>query len=238
MTGPRRTPNKATTTQPAESSRKAAHKSPLGWLPWLLLALLLLLIAGIIAALLLFNNDDDSVETADVSAGASAPAVAPVVPDVSTPDPDFSPPVVDVSSAPDASPPSVDQASPPAGATGQADLLVGQQDLLALSGGSLGGTESDAVTGTATVQSVVADSGFWVGPSADKRVYVFLTRQARGGQAESPFKVTAGQQIDITGTLLPTVAHQDVVDGVTDAEGRALLDRQGQYVSASKVDLG
>ncbi len=133
--------------------------------------------------------------------------------------------------------PSVQPSAPPVG-TGQADLLVGQQDLLALAGGSLGGTNSDAVTGSATVQSVVADSGFWVGPSAEKRVYVFLTREARGGQAESPFKVTAGQQIQITGTLLPIVAHQDVLDGVTDAEGRALLQRQGQYVSASKVDLG
>ena len=57
MTQPARTPNPATDSRPERSSKKVAHKKPLGFLPWLLLGLLALLLA----AVFLFINavDDD-----------------------------------------------------------------------------------------------------------------------------------------------------------------------------------
>lgn len=56
MTATERTPNRATTTQPARSSKRVARKSPLGWLPWALLGLLALLLALVF---LVINAIDD-----------------------------------------------------------------------------------------------------------------------------------------------------------------------------------
>lgn len=99
MTAPTSTPNRATSTHPERSSRRVAHKSPLGWLPWALLAALLLLLLlvglGIAAA-----NDDDSSRTATSSqsqadlgtatsgalVGGAGAAPAPVSAPVGNPD--------------------------------------------------------------------------------------------------------------------------------------------------------
>lgn len=231
MTQPVQTPNPATVTRPRASSRRVAHRSPFGWLPWLLLALLALLIAAVVWALVA-ADDDDSSPAARAPAPSTAPdvSVAPVVPPVVV-----VPPVLP-STAPSgigtpAAPPAV--APPPAAVP---DLRVGEQDLLALSGGPLTGTPSTAVAGTATVQSVVSDSGFWVGSSPTDRVFVWLTLQARGGRPESPFEVTAGQTVMLTGTLTP-LPDPDVTNGVTVAEGLPLLQQQGAFVAASTIEL-
>lgn len=56
MTTPTRTPNPATDSRPDRSSKKVAHKKPLGFLPWLLLGLLALLLT---AVFLVINAVDD-----------------------------------------------------------------------------------------------------------------------------------------------------------------------------------
>ena len=56
MAEPRTTENPATQTRPERSSKRVAHKSPLGWLPWALLGLLALLLALVF---LVINAIDD-----------------------------------------------------------------------------------------------------------------------------------------------------------------------------------
>ena len=86
------------------------------------------------------------------------------------------------------------------------------------------------------VQSVVADEGFWVGSDQARRVFVFLTLQARSRPGESPFQVRAGQSVDLTGTL-KAVPKDLTPFGVDEAEGAAQLRGQGHYVEATLVRL-
>ena len=58
MPTPIDTPNAGTTTKPERSSKRVAHKAPLGWLPWLALLLLALLIAAIVLALVAAHHHD------------------------------------------------------------------------------------------------------------------------------------------------------------------------------------
>ena len=57
MSTPTSTPNPATRTRPARSSRRVAHKKPLGWLPWALLGLLALLLAVVLLAINAVDDD-------------------------------------------------------------------------------------------------------------------------------------------------------------------------------------
>ena len=88
-----------------------------------------------------------------------------------------------------------------------------------------------------TVQSVVADEGFWVGQSEQSRAFIFLSPQARSKPGESPFQVKAGQQVDLTGVVKPVPADLTPF-GVDQAEGSGLLRSQGHYVEANSVRLG
>lgn len=58
---PERTPNPATSTRPERSSRRIAHKAPLGWLPWAALAL----IAGLIALAIWGAHEANESETSE-----------------------------------------------------------------------------------------------------------------------------------------------------------------------------
>lgn len=60
QTRPVATPNDATVTRPERSSKRVAHRSPLGWLPWLLLGLLALVTA--LTFLVINAVDDDGAE--------------------------------------------------------------------------------------------------------------------------------------------------------------------------------
>jgi hypothetical protein len=83
---------------------------------------------------------------------------------------------------------------------------------------------------------VVADEGFWVGSSAQDRVFIFLTPEARTRQGESPFQVRAGQRVTLEGSLKPVPA--DITPfGVDAAEGADQLRQQGQYVEATRIAL-
>jgi outer membrane protein OmpA-like peptidoglycan-associated protein len=86
MAGPVQTPNRATTTNPQRSSKRIAHKAPLGWLPWLALLLIALLLAGAIAALLALRDDDDSATPSSTAskAGTSSGASSGTSPVTST----------------------------------------------------------------------------------------------------------------------------------------------------------
>lgn len=122
------------------------------------------------------------------------------------------------------------------GASGAA-LSAGGQDLLAVQGGALAGLEGQRARGTATVESVVADEGFWVGNDASNRVFVFLTPEARRSAGESGFQVEAGQTVQLEGTVKGSSPEFAESAGVTDAEGSRQLVEQGAYVEATEVRL-
>jgi hypothetical protein len=110
-------------------------------------------------------------------------------------------------------------------------------DLIAASGGSLADREGQSVTGTATVESVVSDEGFWVGSGPEQRVFVFLTPEARQSQGESSFQVEAGQTVQLQGALVAVQTSPEIVEGVTADEGRDQLEQQAAYVRADAVQL-
>lgn len=245
MPAPTSTPNTATSTRPERSSRRTARKAPLGWLPWALLGLLALLVA---ATLLVINAvDDDGPDgpagdtLGQVNSGGSGidgqdgdGAVAGTEEDSGT---DSGTEGGSASAAPDAAPSAAPDAGAGAGAGGASLTADGQDLLAAAAGGSIAERAGQAVTGTATVESVVSDEGFWVGSSADDRVFVFLTPQARQSQGESGFQVTAGQTVSLGGAVTALEESPEVAEGVTAEEGADQLTSQGAYVRADSVEL-
>jgi hypothetical protein len=117
-------------------------------------------------------------------------------------------------------------------------LRAGEQDLAGLAaGGSLSGVVGQPVTGTATVESVVSDEGFWVGSGATDRVFVHLTAQARRSGGKSGFRVGAGQTVQLQGTAVPIAEVPDALAGVEAAEGLEQLRAHGVLVRADRVAL-
>ena len=238
MATPTRTPNAATTTRPERSSRRVAHKTPLGWLPWLLLGLLGLLLAGTLLLINAVDDDGPDGPTGDSlgqlnSEGSGLDGkdgngkIAGTEEDAATDG------GTGESSGADAG------ADAQAGAdAGGAALTADGQDLIAASGSSLAGRDGQAVTGSAVVESVVSDEGFWVGSGTDSRVFVFLTPQARQSQGESGFQVEAGQTVQVEGSMVSLDQAPDAVEGVTEDEGLSQLQQQGALVSADAVTLG
>ena len=181
-----------------ESSRRTDRKTPLGWLPWLLLGLLLL---TLLAAALLARAADGSADAQARSGDRAASS----------------------------------QDGGGAGRTGS--LTADGQDLLAVQGGRIGTLEGSQASGTARVESVVADEGFWVGSDAADRVFVFLTPEARRSAGESGFQVEPGQTVSLQGTVKASSAGFAQRAGVSDAEGAQQLVEQGGYVEATEVRL-
>ncbi|MCW2680980.1 MAG: hypothetical protein JWM62_2381 [Frankiales bacterium] len=116
-------------------------------------------------------------------------------------------------------------------------LSAGGQDLLGLPGGRVAELAGEQASGTARVESVVADEGFWVGSDATRRVFVFLTPEARRSAGESGFQVQAGQTVQLQGTVKPSSPEFARAAGVTGAEGAGQLASQGGYVEATEVRL-
>ena len=239
MTTPLPTPNPATSTHPERSSQRVAHKKPLGWLPWALLLGLL----GLLALVLLLINavDDDgpegprgdslgqvssgdgsSIKGQDGAGAGTQPSAGAGQPSAAT-DPQPSQPAAGAGAG--------------AGTGADAQLKVGQQDLLALSGGSLVDRVGQPVTGSTKVESVVSDEGFWAGNSKSERTFVYLTPEARKANGESKFQVKAGQTVKVTGTMETPQSAAKAVAGVTAAEGLDQLTQQGALVSAATVEL-
>ncbi len=254
MTSPRTTPNPATESRPERSSQKVARKKPLAWLPWALLGLL----AALLGLVLLVVNaiDDDGPDGAagdqlgqinSNGSGINGQNGRGQIAGTET----GSQPSAQQPSAqqPSAQQPSAQQpsAAQPSGAAGTAptaaagagapELRVGDQDLLRLAGGSLTGTTGQPMTGTARVESVVSDEGFWVGSSTTDRVFVHLTPQARKANGESPFQVRAGQSVQLRGQLVPVASNPAPLRDVTDREGLGQIQQQGAYVNADDVRL-
>lgn len=193
------------------TSRRTDRKAPLAWLPWLLLGLLLLTLLA--TALLLKAADGTGASSgADSAASSQADAQTGAQGDAQA------------------------GGQAPGGEAG-APLSAGGTDLLAVPGGRVGDLAGERASGTARVESVVADEGFWVGSDATRRVFVFLTPEARRSAGESGFQVEAGQTVSVEGTVQPSSAEFAQAAGVTDAEGSRQLVTQGGFVEATEVRL-
>ena len=208
-------------TEPDGSQRigRDRRRTPLAWLPWAALAGILALV---LLSLLLINAvDDDGPEG---SAGDSLGQVSGS---------DGS----GVNGA-DGSGSSGSASGGAATGAGAPTLTAGNQDLLALGrSGGLAGAAGQPVSGTATVESVVSDEGFWVGPGPQDRVFVYLTPQARQTTGESGFQVKAGQTVQLQGAVEPLAQDPAVAEGVAQDEGRGQLEQQGHFVRADAVQL-
>jgi hypothetical protein len=220
-------PNSGSYTAPprgATSSEQSRRRTP--WWLWLLLGLLAL-------AVLLFglSQCSPSAGTDPGASGGAAPTGAA--------DPGAAAP----GSAGD---PSGSAGAPAAGGAGAAGAAAGGAGVLTAGGTSLlplgtvagpdgsltGLTGQPAAASGATVVSVPADEGFWVGSSETDRVWVQLT-----GTGESGYVVTQGDRVEFTGTV---VAHDPGFAGqigVDPAEGAEQLTAQGAHLEVPKSEL-
>ncbi len=93
-------------------------------------------------------------------------------------------------------------------------------------------TGKAAVANAATVQSVPADEGFWVGTSPTNRIWVQLT-----GGGESPETVTPGAHVSFAGTVTTNPAGFAAQTGVDDTEGAGQLTTQGAHIAVAAEAL-
>ncbi len=87
------------------------------------------------------------------------------------------------------------------------------------------------VVRAATVQSVVTHDGFWVGPSARRRVWVQLVGPLR------PLQVTVGAHVSFVAPLVSQDATYAPVAGVDAAHRAAQLTAQGAHLAVATTDL-
>lgn len=193
--------------------------------PWWLLALLAII--AIIVLILLLSRCGSGDNTA-TGAAASATSAASSATSSAT----SSSAASSASTAPASAP------APPAGA-GTSPLTANGAGLLPLATAAPDGTLTAFVGQTATstgvtVQSVPADEGFWVGTSATDRVWVQII-----GGGESPYKVTAGDKVDFTGTIVENATDFPATVGLTEADGAAQLTTQAAHIEVpqGKVTL-
>jgi hypothetical protein len=116
---------------------------------------------------------------------------------------------------------------------GSGRLIAGNVSLLPLAqsadaAGSLSRFSGQQARADAVpVESVPADEGFWVGTSTTDRVWVQLTV----GNAESPFRVEAGDRVSFLGTVRPAPPNFADDIGLTGEEGAQQLADLGQYIA-------
>lgn len=89
-----------------------------------------------------------------------------------------------------------------------------------------------------TVQSVVGDKTFWVGPTTDKQLFVVLEEDPSAGAVEGQVDVNAGQTVTITGEVrkLPSMEEARSQWGLSETNS-AQLEQQQIYVHAQQVKI-
>jgi hypothetical protein len=88
------------------------------------------------------------------------------------------------------------------------------------------------------VQSVVGDATFWVGPSQDQQVFVFLEENADAAGPEGLVDVNEGQRVLITGTAeqLPPIEQARQQFDLSE-QNSATLDGEQIYLRAQQVEV-
>ena len=106
-------------------------------------------------------------------------------------------------------------------------------DLLDLSGDSegLAGYEGTGVKGaTAPVESVVGDETFWVGRSAEQRLFVFLNLEGESGP-----DIDAGDDVTFNGTVKALPDDFEQRFDVSMEEGADQLEEQGRFIEVTDI---
>jgi len=85
------------------------------------------------------------------------------------------------------------------------------------------------------VQKVAGQQGFWVGPSAEERVYVEYGAKAGGTEEGAEFKPEVGQKVNLTGEIRPAPAEPGRVLKIEGAD-EDLVKSQGAYINADTVE--
>lgn len=188
--------------------------------PWWLLALLAIIAIIVLILLLSRCGSGDNTATGAAASATSAASSATSSAGSATPS-STTPSGVATTTAP---------ASPTGTGAGTGPLTVNGAGLLPLATAAPDGTLTAFVGQTATstgvtVQSVPADEGFWVGTSATDRVWVQII-----GGGESPYKVTAGDKVDFTGTVVANATDFPATVGLTAADGAAQLTTQAAHI--------
>jgi RNA polymerase sigma factor (sigma-70 family) len=136
------------------------------------------------------------------------------------------------SSANQASPPVVTSSSSssprPLGTLNAAGRSLGS------SRGALSSAVDQQVTATqATVTTVPADEGFWVGADDGGRVWVQLS----GEQTESPVTIKPGMRISFTGRLVSQDEQFAELAGISDQTDLDVLRKQGHHIEVRYEDV-
>ena len=185
-------------------NRGGRDRGGASWLPWVLGLLALLLIGLLIWALVANSDDSDTTATGDTGTEQELDGGSTGTGDTGT-----------------------------AGEGTPGTIVAGSEDVLAAAtAGDLGSFAGQQVTGTAVpVESVIADEAFWVGPSADERVLVYITDAG----AESGVDVDAGDTVTFSGTLQPVEDGFTEQAGIDETEGATDLTEQSYYIAAEQV---
>lgn len=228
----------ATPDQPRPDGSHPAGPPKKGRPGWLVPLIAALVVLALLLLLLSQCGDDEEEEVA----GGAAPDVAATEVDEASPSPSMT-----MSPEPTATTPAT-PATPTSPSTPEGPALpqAGPDDVLVTAGGVavlplvLAGSDAalPAVVGEpvtadgVVVQAVVTDKGFWVGPSADQRVFVRFVIDG-----ESEVDITDGQTVDFDGVVVeaPNGLVQEM--GLTEAEGAPLLEEQGAYIQVEPSDL-
>lgn len=86
------------------------------------------------------------------------------------------------------------------------------------------------------IQEMVGDATFWIGPSADQRVFVVLNEQipSSPSDVEGRVNVNAGQTVDLQGSLR---AADDLPAGVLDDAGKRQVADRRIYIWAQTAEV-
>lgn len=203
---------------------------------WLLPLILLLALLAAIAIFLIVRNAGDDNDKAGVDVTNDQGAAGTTTTDAAAATTTTAPGATTTTAAGSSETTAAGSATTAPSSSPSGDLSSGSQALVPPPASGLSGLVGDPASGTATVESVVADEGFWVGNGPGERVFVHLAPEARKASGESPFQVEAGQTITLEGTVTKAPADPATL-GLTEAEGAGELTKAGGYIEATKVEL-
>jgi hypothetical protein len=110
-------------------------------------------------------------------------------------------------------------------------------DMLAVvgTGDQAGYADRRASFANVTVQSVVGDRGFWIGPDAARQLFVVID-EANAGISDNAVQIVPGQVLTVNGQLerLPSPDQASAEWGL-DASSSAALADQDVYLHATEV---
>lgn len=203
-------PRTSTQTGAVTAGHDRKGRGGAGWLKWLLLALLLVGLAILLISLL-SGGDDKKASAGKTDAKPTA-----------------TPPAAQAGTATPSSGSSTGGASAaPLSANGRA-LHGDAPKALAASVGQR------AIGRGAVVQSVVKDSGFWVGTSRADRVFIEYGDKL-GPDEEKRFRARVGEKVDLRGPVRPAPSDPVKRLGLSASDARELR-RQGAFINANRVE--